>query len=71
MHPLTNEVIPIFNSMINRDYVDKNHVIKINDKVTLYFLKEDDENHNALEEVEELLVKSYEERVFIKNNNNK
>ena len=71
MHPLTNEVIPIFNSMINRDYVDKNHVIKINDKVTLYFLKEDDENHNALEEVEELLVKSYEERVFNKNNNNK
>lgn len=71
MHPLYNEVIPIINSMINRDYVDKDHVIHINDKVTLYFLKEEDENHNALEEVAELLLKSYEERVFNLKNNDK
>ena len=57
--------------MINRDYVDKKHVIEISDKVRIFFLKEDEDNHNALEEVEELLMKSYEERVFNKNNNNK
>ncbi len=71
MHPFINEVIPIYNSMINRDYVDKKHVIEISDKVRIFFLKEDEDNHNALEEVEELLMKSYEERVFNKNNNNK
>lgn len=64
-------MIPIYNSMINRDYVDKKHVIEISDKVRIFFLKEDEDNHNALEEVEELLMKSYEERVFNKNNNNK
>ena len=57
--------------MFNRDYVDKDHVIEISDKVRIFFLKEDEDNHNALEEVEELLMKSYEERVFDKNNNNK
>lgn len=71
VHPFINEVIPIYNSMINRDYVDKKHVIEISDKVRIFFLKEDEDNHNALEEVEELLMKSYEERVFNKNNNNK
>ena len=71
MHPLKYEVIHIFNSMFNRDYVDKDHVIEISDKVRIFFLKEDEDNHNALEEVEELLMKSYEERVFDKNNNNK
>lgn len=64
-------MIPIYNSMLNRDYVDKKHVIEISDKVRIFFLKEDEDNHNALEEVEELLMKSYEERVFNKNNNNK
>jgi hypothetical protein len=57
--------------MFNRDYVDREHVIEISDKVRIFFLKEDEEKHNALEEVEELLMKSYEERVFNKNNNNK
>lgn len=71
MHPFNYEVISIFNSMFNRDYVDKDHVIEISDKVRIFFLKEDEDNHNALEEVEELLMKSYEERVFNKNNNNK
>ena len=71
MRPLNYEVIPIYNSMINRDYVDREHVIEICDKVRIFFRKEDEENHNALEDVEELLMKSYEERVFNKNNNNK
>ena len=44
----------------DRDYVDKEHVIKL-ENVTIYFMKES--NSNALEMVEQMLLSAYEERI--------
>ena len=44
----------------DRDYVDKEHVIKF-ENVTIYFMKES--NSNALEMVEQMLLSAYEERI--------
>ena len=44
----------------DRDYVDKEHFIKL-ENVTIYFMKES--NSNALELVEQMLLSAYEERI--------
>ena len=44
----------------DRDYVDKEHFIKL-ENVTIYFMKES--NSNALELVEQMLLSVYEERI--------
>ena len=44
----------------DRDYVDKEHCIKL-ENVTIYFMKES--NSNALELVEQMLLSAYEERI--------
>ena len=44
----------------DRDYVDKEHFIKL-ENVTIYFMKES--SSNALELVEQMLLSAYEERI--------
>ena len=44
----------------DRDYVDKEHFIKL-ENVTIYFMKES--NSNALELLEQMLLSAYEERI--------
>lgn len=66
MHPFSNEVISIYNSLFDKDYVDKENVIELKNNVKLFFLKEDNKRCNPMDEVKDLLLATYEERVFNK-----
>lgn len=56
-------MIRMMERMINRDYVDKNHIIEIEGtKAKIFFLKHSDSN--TLKKVENLLLDSYEKRVL-------
>lgn len=48
--------------MENRDYVDKEHIIELEEhNAKIFFLKHSDSN--ALKQVEELLLDAYENRI--------